>query len=124
MGIDFSNPLVIVGGVAIAFVIGYLLFRLDTRVENLRRLFVKISGHLKKYGLTRLPEVLDDLAIGDKSGALSKAYQLVEDLHDPLKRHVEFAKLARAILLESLEDPERKAATLKFLADTLEQHKD
>lgn len=124
MNIDFSNPLVIAAGVALAFVVGRLLFRFDTRVENRRREAFRVAARLTGWGMVKLPALLECYAIGDYSGVAGKSRELIEALSDPAQRHVEFAKLAKAIMLESLESHERRDATLRFLSETLDQYKD
>ena len=118
MDIDFSNPLVILGAAGAAFLIGRILFRLDSKIEDRRRNASKLAGKLDGLGLVRLPAVLIDYSVGDYSGMSSKIRELIEAIGEPAQRHAEFGKVVRAILSEQMKDPELRPGLIKFFNDT------
>lgn len=46
----------------------------DAEVEKRRRTAFHLAGVLKQYGLTRMPDILGDYAVGDYSGMYDKLH--------------------------------------------------
>jgi len=76
------SPLVIVIISIAAFIVGAavikLVIKIDTRVENRRRLAGQLAGVLYQYGLTKLPAFLVSYSVGDYS-------QMGKDIVDTAK---------------------------------------
>ncbi len=104
------------------FFAGKLMFRADTRVEERRRSAAKLSGTLREVGLTRIPSVLDDYAVGDYSGMVRGIRELGDDLKDPDKRSAEFERLFRLTLEHKLKDPEKRGTLVKLFEDLRAVH--
>lgn len=118
-----SNVIIAVLGVAlavsVAYPLGKLAFRTDEKIENRRRGYITLAGFLKEYGLERIPRVLINAAVGDKSGVADEIIVLVELLRsDPDIVAKEFDKVFDRVLSAKLLKPEAVAYIKSKIAET------
>lgn len=110
---NLQNPLLL-GGIGVAmFFVGRLLFQGDTSVEQRRRAATRLAGRLRELGFTRLPPILEDYAVGDYSGMISRIREVADLLGDERERQAEFERVFQLILEARLRDPERRDLLLK-----------
>ena len=114
-----QNPLVLG---AIAFAVGMLAFKFDTRIEGRRRHAIELAGKLSGMGFTKIPKILNDYGVGDYSGFTRGIMELKEDLSDPEKRRAEMEKVFKLLLAEAFKDPERRPQLLKLIEDLRRAH--
>jgi len=111
--IDVRNPLVL-GAIGVAmFFVGQLLFKGDSAIENRRRVATRLAGRLRELGFTRLPPILEDYAVGDYSGMISKIREVADLLGDERERQSEFERVFQLVLEAKMRDPEKREALLK-----------
>lgn len=111
--LDLRNPLIL-GAIGVAmFFVGQLLFQGDTAVENRRRVATRLAGRLRELGFTRMPPILEDYAIGDYSGMISKIREVADLLGDERERQAEFDRVFQLVLEAKMRDPEKREALLK-----------
>lgn len=118
--VTLSNTgLALIGtSVAAAAGIGAWLFRKDTEVEHRRRAAVEASGVLRQYGLSILPDILNDYAVGDYSGLAARVRDSANKLLNPAQLEVEFGTIFNKLVETRLTDPQRREA---FIADFLKK---
>lgn len=111
--IDVRNPLVL-GAIGVAmFFVGQLLFKGDSAIENRRRVATRLAGRLRELGFTRLPPILEDYAVGDYSGMISKIREVADLLGDERERQSEFERVFQLVLEAKMRDPEKREALIK-----------
>jgi hypothetical protein len=76
------EPITIVLLCVVCALVGYefvkFAFKKDTEAENRRRAASKLAGILRSYGLTKVPDFLEDYAVEDLSGMAKKIIELVK----------------------------------------------
>lgn len=70
--------LVSIIGVAVAVYVGTWLFKVDTRLEELKRSLMVISARFRGVGLEKVPNFLDCIVVNDISGAVELGKELVK----------------------------------------------
>lgn len=81
------NPIVLIVLLAVvAFAVGVLLFKLDTRRENMRRDAIELSRLAGDAGLPITAGLLEDVGVGDYSGVFQHVKELVRTLRDENQR--------------------------------------
>lgn len=90
---------------------------LDKKEEKRRKAFGKLSGTLRTYGLTRLPDMLDDYSVGDYSGFFQKLYKFADMLDDGDDVVVkDFNQVFDRVLSAKAQTPEGRAYVKTVLA--------
>lgn len=107
----------------LAFFVAKWLFTKDQEMEARRLAAGKLAGTLQKYGLKRLPALLQCYSIGDYSG-MAKQIQSFAELLATDEKHItsEFDDVFSNVLDTKLATPEGKAlitAKLAALAATV-----
>jgi hypothetical protein len=74
--------LLVVGCIVGAALLGMAWATFDKKNEVRRRAFGKLAVTLRKYGLERLPAILEDYQIGDYSGFFQKIRKFADSLDD------------------------------------------
>jgi hypothetical protein len=104
--------------VGVAFVVGRLLFRFDTKVEDQRRNASRLAGILSALGLRKLPEFLLDYSVGDYSGMAEKIGELVRLFLEGEGAVVkEFSQVFDSLLAAKLSTEDGRAYIAAKLAD-------
>jgi len=115
---DFINSpmgmLVVAGG---TFVLGWLLFGADSRIEERRRRAIEFSRKLSAIGFKKLPTIFEDYAVGDYSGMFRAMKELHDVMHDPAQRQAELEQVFKLLLEEKFRDPAQKQSMLKLIDD-------
>lgn len=107
--------LLVVSGVA-AFAVAKLLFRADTRVEERRRHAIEAAQVLRARGLTILPQVLTDYAVGDYDGLVNDVKSFARMALNPQQIDAEFETLFKNMLAVKLSQPDQMAILERTLA--------
>lgn len=102
---------------AITFALGWLLFGVDTRVEERRRRAIEFARKLSGIGFKKLPAVFEDYAVGDYSGMFRAMKELHDVMQDPAQRQAELEQVFKLLLEEKFRDPAQKQALLKLVDD-------
>ncbi len=93
-------------------------FRVDTEIEDRRRLAGQLAIILSKYGLKRIPAFLLDYSVGDYSGLLVKLRSIVDLFLDGEEAVVkEFNEVFERCLTSKLKSKEGRAYVVARLAD-------
>jgi hypothetical protein len=104
-----SNPtLTLILVVVVFFLIGYLIYKGDARIEQRREHALEIAAKARDAGFEVLPQILERYAIGDYSGVVKEVagqYRIFKD--DDLRRAA-YEKFLRRQLDLGLKDPEKK----------------
>jgi hypothetical protein len=100
-----------------AAALGVALFRVDTKIENRRRAAMKLAQILRDWGLKRVPAFLEDYAVGDYSGMLSKIRDTVELMSDPKAVMLELEPVFETVLEQKLKDPAQRGPTLQRIEE-------
>ena len=83
----FSNPIVMIAlASGLLFVMGKLMAKGDTAVEERRRGAMTLLVDAEKAGLGFLSPMLQDYAVGDYSGLIKEVGKLRDGLHDAERR--------------------------------------
>lgn len=125
---DFAQPHVLLIGLG-AFFIAVLIFRVDNRVEGLKKGALEYRDAAQSLGLTFIADFLRNFAVGDKSGMIAGMAQGINALRDEDQRVATVRRVFKAsaqilwdkspelrrfvreelLKLESQEDAEKKA---------------
>ncbi len=97
--------LVAVGAVALGYVVSKFLYKKDTEVEDRRRAAIDMIPALQAKGMTVLPELFKDYAVGDYSGMANKMKKAAVVLSNPASLEAEFASVFAKLLDAKLNDP-------------------
>lgn len=76
------NILIVAGLFAAAFFGASAWSKWDATNEKRRKAFSKLAVTLRSYGLTRMPDMLDDFVVGNWSGFFKSLYKFVDMLDD------------------------------------------
>lgn len=115
---DFlATPLGMGAAAAIAFAVGALLFKGDTRIEERRRHAIEIAGKLRSAGFDRLPVFFEDYAVSDFSGMLRSLKELHGIFANDEQRRAELQKVLKLLLTDLFRDPEKRPQLLKLIDD-------
>jgi hypothetical protein len=113
-----SNP--VVHGVivlAIAFLVAKVFFKVDKDVEARRRKAIDLSAALKANGMSWVPDLLIDYAVGDyESVGLKLGHVAVDIAKDPNLK-AEFDTVFQKLLASKFQDADAKAQLEKMLED-------
>lgn len=82
---DFSQPHVWMIGIGAA-VLSVLIFRIDTRVEGLKKGALEYRDWCKELGLGFTADFLTNFAVGDKSGMIAGITQGINAMRDETQR--------------------------------------
>lgn len=105
-----SNP-VVHGAIVLvlAFVAAKIFFKVDKKIEDRRRKAIDLAAALKAHGMTWVPDLLIDYAVGDyENVALKLGHVGVTIAHDP-KLKAEFDTVLKKLVASKLQDPDAKA---------------
>jgi len=102
--------------VAIAAVVK-LIFSVDTKVENRRRIAIEISERLNENGLTMFSELLQSYAVGDKSGMITTLVELKKIVRDPVALEAQLKRLFSIQLNKMVKDPTAREEIVKTVHD-------
>lgn len=111
-----ANP--IVHGVIVlglAYLVSKLLFKADKRIEARRRKAIDLSAALKANGMSWVPDLLIDYAVGDyESVGIKLGHAAVDIAKDPALKS-EFDTVFSKLLASKFQDPDAKAELEKML---------
>jgi hypothetical protein len=99
----------------LAACLGYLAFKGDAALKHRRMDAMKASGNLRSKGLEILPNMLDDLAVGDLVSLEHRIRDFIDVLNNPKKLDAEFEKVVAHINDAKLKDPATRLPYLKSL---------
>ncbi len=105
-----SNP--IVHGViviAIAYLSAKVFYKTDKNIEKRRRAAIDLSAVLKSHGMTWVPDLLVDYAVGDYENVGLKLGHLGLDIAKDPKLKSEFESVFQKLLASKFQDPDAKA---------------
>lgn len=108
--VSFSTLAIIALVIVACFCAGKLFFRVDTKIEERRNAALSVVAVLRKFGLVRLPDILQAYAIGDYSGAWEKFHdfaKLVLSGEEAVLK--EFDEVFKRVLESKLKNPEARA---------------
>ena len=74
--LEIALTCVVAAGVA--YVVGSWLFKMDEKAEDTKRMMIKLSGALRGVGLQKIPELLEDVVVGDWSKIIHNVKELVQ----------------------------------------------
>lgn len=113
-----SNPIVH-GAIilAICYGISKLFYKTDKHVEKRRRAAIDLSAGLKAKGMTWVPDLLVDYAVGDYESVGMKLGHLAADIHNDPSLKAEFDKVFQKLLATKFQDPDAKAELEGILED-------
>ncbi len=118
LGINLGQPiLLLIVLCGAAWIAGKYLFRADEAIEDRRRSAAQIAAELKQEGLSHVPELLIDYAVGDYSGMLARVKSWAEFIRDDDQRKAFFSKVLETQLRRSLEDPGRRQRVLEIVEE-------
>jgi hypothetical protein len=110
--------LVCVVGSAVAYYLGTLLFKRDTKKEERRRAANQLAGTLRSLGLIKTPEFLEDYGVGDYSGMAEKLKRLAKLFLDSQEAVVaEFGQVFESCLAAKLKTESGRAYIAAKLED-------
>lgn len=113
----------LIGAVALAaLALGFLLFRKDTEIEQRRKAAIEAAEVLTAQGLTLLPAILTDYAVGDYSGMINRIRSAARMLLNPKHAEAEFDQLFTNMLERRLKDPETRATLVEKVNKLAELH--
>lgn len=95
---------------ALSYIVGGFLFRKDEEMEDKKRAARDLGTALREVGLVRIPEALDDFAVGDWSAVWDKVKFLVNLFKDKKALFEEFNAVFGRVLA-------KKVATAEGLAE-------
>ena len=120
MVLSLSQVVVLALIVVVGFMAAKWLFQKDTEVEDRRRGAVKLAAALKAYGLSKLPDLLADYAVGDYSGMATKMEQLAEIFATGEQAVIgEFDQVFEKVLAQKLLTDAGRALIAAKLADAV-----
>lgn len=93
----------IVAAAAVSYIAGGFLFRKDEEMEDKKRAARDLGTALRSVGLVRIPEALDDFAVGDYSAVWDKAKFLVKLFSDKEALFKEFDAVFARVLAERVK---------------------
>lgn len=103
----------VVAVVVAALLLGILVFKKDTEIENRRRAANEVASILREKGLRIIPDILSDYAVGDYSGMVAKFKHAAKLLLNPEMAAAEFEGVFQRILEEKLKNPDQRAALIE-----------
>lgn len=110
--------LLVVGCMVGCALLGIAWATVDKKNEKRRRAFGKLAVSLRKYGLERLPSMLEDYQIGDYSGFFNKVRKFADMLDDGddvvLK---DFNRVFDSVLAQKLATPDGLALVKAKVAE-------
>lgn len=100
-----------------------LALKVDTKKENIRRNAIDLSRRFRENGLTLLDELLENIAVGDKSGVIKSLIALTALVKEPEVFAAKIVGVFNHQLTKKLADPAQRAEIAKALknAETLEK---
>lgn len=99
----------------LAVLVGILLFKVDTKIENRRKRAIDLSNLLASKGFKDLPELLKDYAVGDYSGAFEKVEYLWAKYSDPATSNGAVSELLEKLLKQALDNPDTAAKVVSIV---------
>ena len=103
-----QSLLLVVLGCAAAGLIGYLLIRGDSRIEDFRRTAAEMAAELRSQGLEQVPDLLIDISVGDKSGVAKRMWSWRETMKNSEQRRNLWNSFLRTQLQMAMQDPARR----------------
>jgi hypothetical protein len=95
-----------------------LLFRIDERVEDVKRGLIELAGKLRGLGLVKIPALLIDLAVNDFSAVVHKIGDTVRLFLDGDTAVLnEFSQVFDRLLVAQLKTEAGRALVAAKLAD-------
>ena len=104
--------------IAIAAVIA-LLLKVDTKKENLRREAIVLGRKFNENGLTILDKLLENFAVGDKSGMVKSLIELAGMVQKPEVFTAHINELFKIQLTKRLQDPASRTEISKLLSNAI-----
>lgn len=83
---------------AVGACLGYIYFKVDSRIEELRKDAFRASSQLQKMGFEWIDDVLECVASGDKSGA----FKALKELRKKMDNGEEFHRHMQGVYLKGL----------------------
>lgn len=99
----------------VALIAGYLYYKVDDKLEDRHRNYLKVSRILSDNGLEKIPAFLDNLAIMDYDGALHQVRVAAELFQDPDQVKLEFDKVLEKLVLKKASLSDGKEYLVKLL---------
>lgn len=93
------------------------IFKVDTKIENRRRLAIDIKDRLNENGFTLLNELFESYAVGDKSGMLKTLIELKKAVSDPVVFAAHMNRLFKIQLEKRVKDESTRIEIAKALKD-------
>jgi len=110
--------LVCVVAAGVAYVIGAWLFKVDSKIEDRKRNLMKLAGVLRGVGLTKVPELLEDIVVGDWSKVVHNAKEVVKLLEGGEDAVLaEFSTVFEKVLVAKLKTETGRAYVAAKLTD-------
>lgn len=105
------------GGAALAFVIGKLLVKVDTKSEDRRKNAIDLSNFAAENGLPLVNKLLKSFAVRDLSGMKSAIDGIQEILRDPDQRKAVLDQFLKTQLDKALKTREGRELVQKAVDD-------
>lgn len=107
-----STPIAIVAVIV-------LLLKVDTKKENLRREAIVLGRKFNENGLTILDKLLENFAVGDKSGMIKSLIELAGMVQKPEIFSAHINDLFKIQLTKRLQDPASRTEISKLLSNAI-----
>jgi hypothetical protein len=113
-----TNPMVhAVALFAIAVAASKWLYRKDEKIEDQRRGAFKLAGEMRAKGMSWMPDLLEDYAVGDYDNIGTKLVKVGMLAHNDAALKAEFDTVFATLLKSKFQDADAKAQ----LEDLLEE---